>query len=183
VVRRPLAPGRAGFTMVEVLLASAMVLVLMFGALVSVSESFEVVREGDRRVHTHIQTRRALDRVLRDIRFSRTLDLAGDPQSGWTIVVETTGTLDPGLLTYTWDPVSRELRATDGIEDDLVLEDLRAFAMSWQTTDVNGTEVITQVSITWTVGVHAGLEAGKGAREYELQVGGAAWVRTNVQEY
>jgi prepilin-type N-terminal cleavage/methylation domain-containing protein len=43
---------RAGFSLIEVMVAVSISMILLFGTLYSASESLEVVEESDRRVHT-----------------------------------------------------------------------------------------------------------------------------------
>ncbi|MCH2111793.1 MAG: hypothetical protein MK213_02960, partial [Planctomycetes bacterium] len=115
------SPLALGFTLAEVLLASALTMVLMFGALYGTSESYEVARSGDRRVHTHISARRALDRLLKDCRYADDVALGGNPQSGYSITIDATSELDPEILTYFWSPSTKEVTVTDGATTDLVL--------------------------------------------------------------
>lgn len=170
--------SQKGFTLFEILMASAFALALMFGALYSTSESFEVVREGDRRVHTHIHARRSMDRILKDCRFADAITLTGNQQAGWTLVVETTGTLDPGEVTYTWNPNSQQLRVRDDSLDDLVISQLKQFQIITEMVDVpSGGQEIGRISFKWVLGVIAGYEAGLGAKDYTIAMGGSVWIR------
>jgi len=91
----------------EIMIATSIAMVLLFGALYSTSETLEVVREGDIRVHTNVNARRALDRLLKDCRYASEVEVEGNEQTGWTIGVDTTGTLAPGELEYTYKEAER----------------------------------------------------------------------------
>lgn len=178
------APARKrAFTLFEVMLAVALTLVLMFGALYTTSETVAVVREGDRRVHTHVQARRALDRLLKDCRHASALAVQGSEDDGWTITLTPTGTLDPPSLTYAWNPVTGELRVTDGNLESLVVEGLRSFTVQTETVDTGNGPQISRIALQWILDVLAGSEAGAGAATYPLSLGGATWVRQNAPSF
>ncbi len=182
-VRRPVAGRHQGFTLTEVLVAATVTMIMMYGALYGTAESFEVVREGDRRVHTNIHARASLDRMLKDIRYCADISLAGDPLGGWTLDVLTTGTLDPGWVTYGWVPDSQELLVTDGELTDLVLPGVLEMNISTLEEDLDFGRVITRVTITMTLQVDAGVEAGYGAREYTMELGGSTWILNNIPDF
>ncbi|MBT4466513.1 MAG: hypothetical protein HOD03_07500, partial [Planctomycetes bacterium] len=75
----------AGFTLMEIMVATSIAMVLLFGALYSTSETLEVVREGDIRMHTNVNARRALNRLIKDCRYASEIEVAGTQQTGWTI--------------------------------------------------------------------------------------------------
>ncbi|MFQ5749103.1 MAG: hypothetical protein ACE5H3_06560 [Planctomycetota bacterium] len=183
-MRKPLPlPRLSGFTLFEVLLAVVLTMILMFGALYSTSESFEVVREGDRRIHTHIHARRSLDRLLKDCRYSSALEIDGDAASGWEITVDTTGSLDPGTLVYTWSPQTRILKVADGTLEDIVIQGLKGFQLKSTTVQTAKGTKVARITATWTLDVNAGLEAGKGAKAYTMTLSGSTWIRENVPEF
>ncbi len=175
---------KSGFTLVEVMMASALTMVLMFGALYGTTESYEVVRAGDRRVHTQVAARRALDRILKDCRYSMDVNVSGDAQTGWSVVVDTTGTLDPDVLTYTWDPSTKTVMVSDGTNSDVVADNITTMLVESNTVDFNGSPVVNRISIMWNIAVDAGYEAGlPSTSPYNVQVGGASWVRRYVPSY
>ncbi|KAA3604898.1 MAG: hypothetical protein DWQ01_20030 [Planctomycetota bacterium] len=179
----PQSSRSRGFTIFEVLLASSIAMLLMFYTLYSTSEMFEVVREGDREAHTHVHARNSLDRLLRDCRYSSALEITGDPLTGWVIDLTTTGSLDPGDVTYRWDPITQELNVNDDSLDDLVVAGLLKFNLTQEEVDVGGTMEISRISIQWTLQVDAGLEAGQGAKDYTVSMGGSTWIRRIVPEF
>ncbi|MDP7062351.1 MAG: prepilin-type N-terminal cleavage/methylation domain-containing protein [Planctomycetota bacterium] len=170
-----------GFTLIEIMIATTIAMILLFGALYSTSETLNVVREGDAVVHTNVHGRRALDRVLKDFRYSAALAITGDNETGWSIAVTTTGTLDPGALTYNWTPNSKTLTVTGPSGTEIVLQDLRSFSVNTVTETIDEENVITRVSVEWELGITAGNEAGvEGIHEERtLSLAGATWVRKN----
>ncbi|MGB0686257.1 MAG: PilW family protein [Planctomycetota bacterium] len=172
---------RSGFTLMEIMIATSIAMVLLFGALYSTSETLNVVREGDSQVHTNIQARRALDRMLKDIRYSSALVVSGDLGSGWTIQVTTTGSLDPGLVTYDWSPDTGILTVTSPTDAVTALEDLRVFNLTTETADIGGAMVTTRLTVEWVLGLQAGSEAGQVSMNQErtFTVAGSTWIRRN----
>lgn len=173
---------QAGFTLLEIMIATTIAMVLLFGALYSTSETLSVVREGDTVIHTNVHARRALDRMLKDFRYSSDLAVTGDSVDGWSIVVTTTGTLDPGELTYAWDPDIGELHVTKaGGSTATILEDLRGFNVVTTNADIGGSTVITRIKLEWILGLDSGQEAGNVAldSEREFELAGATWIRRN----
>ncbi|MDA0666920.1 MAG: prepilin-type N-terminal cleavage/methylation domain-containing protein [Planctomycetota bacterium] len=171
----------AGFTLLEIMIATTIAMVLLFGALYSTSETLTVVREGDMVIHTNVHARRALDRILKDFRYSSTLAVSGDSLNGWDVTTTTTGTLDPGLLTYSWNPIDRILTVADDSTSETVLEDLRVFNIVTQTASINGITVITRIKLEWVLGLTAGAEAGAVGMDTErtFELAGATWIRRN----
>jgi type II secretory pathway pseudopilin PulG len=171
----------SGFTLTEIMIATTIAMILLFGALYSTSETLNVVREGDAVVHTNVHARRALDRVLKDFRYSAALSIAGDVETGWTIGVTTTGTLDPGALIYSWSPDTKTLSVTGPSGTETVIQDLRNFVVNTVTETVEGEVVITRVSVEWVLGITAGNEAGVETinAERTMSLAGATWVRRN----
>ncbi|MHC4381174.1 MAG: prepilin-type N-terminal cleavage/methylation domain-containing protein [Planctomycetota bacterium] len=171
----------SGFTLVEIMIATTIAMILLFGALYSTSETLAVVREGDATIHTNVHARRAMDRILKDFRYSSALAVSGDSLAGWEITVTTTGTLDPGDLTYTWSPDSKTLEVTDGLDLETVLTDLRVFNVVTETADFGSGPVITRLKMEWVLGIEAGMEAGDVAIDAErtFEVAGATWIRRN----
>lgn len=172
---------QAGFTLLEIMIATTIAMVLLFGALYSTSETLTVVREGDMLIHTNVHARRALDRILKDFRYSSDLSVSGDALAGWSLVTTTTGTLDPGDLTYTWNPTDNALIVTNGTDTETVLDDLRIFNVVTDTADINGITVITRIKLEWVLGLTAGAEAGAAGMDAErtFELAGATWIRKN----
>lgn len=178
--RRP--NPRSGFTLLEIMIATTIAMILLFGALYSTSETLSVVREGDTVIHTNVHARRALDRMLKDFRYSSDLDVTGDSADGWSIAVTTTGTLDPGELTYAWDPDVGELTvARTGESTVTILEDLRGFNVVTDEAEIGGSTVITRIKMEWILGLDTGEEAGNIALDAErtFEIAGATWIRRN----
>lgn len=171
----------SGFTLVEIMIATTIAMILLFGALYSTSETLNVVREGDAVVHTNVHARRALDRVLKDFRYSAALTIAGDSDTGWTIGVTTTGTLDPGALVYSWSPDTDLLSVTGPGGTETVIQDLRSFTVNTVTETVGEETFIMRVSMEWELGITAGHEAGLETinQERTMSLAGATWVRRN----
>lgn len=175
--RRQTHLRRQGFTLMEVMIATSIAMVLLFGALFTTSETLNIVREGDSQVHTNIQARRALDRMLKDIRYCSDITVTGDAISGWSMGVTTTGTLAPGLITYSWTPDTKVLTATTDTDTVSVLDDLRVFNI----TKSEEAGSITRVTIEWVMGLQAGPEAGQIGLNDErtFTVSGSTWIRRN----
>ena len=171
----------SGFTLVEIMIATTIAMILLFGALYSTSETLAVVREGDATIHTNVHARRALDRVLKDFRYSSALSVTGDSLTGWEIVTTTTGTLDPGELTFTWDPNTRELKVSDGTDNETILEDLRVFNVVTDSADFGAGPVITRIKLEWVMGIDSGNESGGVEIDAErtFDLAGATWIRRN----
>lgn len=170
-----------GFTLMEIMIATSIAMVLLFGALYSTSETLGIVREGDAMVNTEVHARRALDRILKDFRYSAALAIADDLQEGWIIEVTTTGTLDPGVLTYSWNPSHGLLRVQSAADTETVLEDVRAFTISTLTETIGEDTYITRVSMEWTVGLDAGMASGAEQMNAErtMTLAGSTWIRRN----
>ena len=172
----------AGFTLMEIVIATSIAMVLLFGALYSTSETLEVVREGDIRMHTNVNARRALDRLLKDCRYASEVEVEGNEQTGWTIGVDTTGTLAPGELQYTWSPADNSLRvALVGGQTEEVISDVRSFDIDTLTTTIDGVEVISRISFHFIIGLDDGHATGAGNPNSErtLELAGATWIRRN----
>ncbi|MFT7517308.1 MAG: hypothetical protein ACI84O_001098 [Myxococcota bacterium] len=120
-----------GFTLIEIMIATSIAMILMFGALYSTSETLEVVREGDIRVNTNVNSRRALDRLLKDCRYATEIDVNSDESGRVTISLLTEGALSPGEIEYTWEPNDSVLRigeVVDGVTSFVdLIPDVRSF--------------------------------------------------------
>lgn len=172
---------KSGFTLVEIMIATTIAMILLFGALYSTSETLAVVREGDATIHTNVHARRSMDRMLKDFRYSSALEVTGDSLTGWEIIVTTTGTLDPGELTYTWDPDTRVLDVSNGVDLETILTDLRVFNVVTDSADLGSGPVITRFKMEWVLGIDAGREAGDVGIDAErtFDIAGATWIRRN----
>ena len=164
---------RAGFTLVEMALACTVAMILMFGALYSSTEAYSIVREGDTRVHTHLQARRTLDRFLRDCRYAEDLAIEGKASTGWLIAVTQSGLQTPSTLQYRWDAASHEFQIEDDTSSQIALSGLLDFELSWQTEVTETGSKIAQVTAQWTVAVNPGLEAGFSEPRGSLELGGS----------
>jgi type II secretory pathway pseudopilin PulG len=172
---------RAGFSMVEVMLAVSVAMILLYGAIYSSSEMVAVVREGDVQMHTHVQARRVMDRLLKDARYSSDLTITGDPATGWEIEVLTTGSLAPGWVTYEWDPGTEILTITDGVSTEILLDDVREFEITQETEDIGGDILVTRLTLDWVMGLDEGAEAGAAgvSDERTLELAGSTLIRIN----
>ena len=170
---------RAGYSLVEVLLAVTISMVLLYAAVFSASEAMAVVSEGDTQMHTHVQARRAMDRILNDVRYASAVEVGGDAESGWTLDVLTTGSLSAGWVSYAWDAGTGRLSVSNGGGAEWVLTGLREYTLATETVDVNGAPEISGVIMTWVVGEDAGSRAGEVAMhaERETELSGSARLR------
>jgi len=170
---------RAGFSIIEVMLAVTVAMILLYGAIYSSSETVAVVREGDVQMHTHVQARRVMDRLLKDVRYSSDLTVAGDADAGWTIQVLTTGSLAPGWVTYAWSPDDERFTISDGATTEVLLEEVRSFEVGTETADINGVTVIERLTLEWVMGLDSGSEAGAEgvSAERTLELAGTTLVR------
>ncbi len=178
---KKISQKQSGFTLIEIMIATSIAMVLLFGALYSTSETLSVVREGDVIVQTNVHARRSLDRMLKDFRYSSNIKIDGSANEGWEIKIKTTGTLDPEEVTYSWDPVDKELLVRSEDEEDVVLTDLRVFNLVKESKEINGATAITRVKVEWVMGLDAGELAGKVPmpEERTFEVAGATWIRRN----
>ena len=172
----------AGFTLMEIMIATSIAMVLLFGALYSTSETLEVVREGDIRIHTNVNARRALDRIIKDCRYASEIEVAGTEQTGWTIGISTTGALAPGEIEYTWSPSDNSLRvAIVGDVTEEVILDVRNLNVETLTAIKDGVEVISRISFHFIIGLDDGNATGAGNPNSErtLELAGVTWIQRN----
>lgn len=149
-------PRRAGFSLIEVMLAVTIAMILLYAALFSAAEAVAVVSEGDAQMHTHVQAQRALDRLLKDVRYASMVEVGGDGVAGWDIQVETTGSLSAGTVSYAWDAATGLLTIGTDAGTEWAVEDLREFDLEVETVTV-GTEVLVSgLTVRWVVGEDAG---------------------------
>lgn len=169
----------SGFTLIEVLLAAALSLMLLMGAIVGLSQLYEVARTGDENVHSAIAGRQALDRMLKDIRHAESVVVAGSQQNGWTITIDSVdaGSLDD--LIYSWSPITGRLELSDSAGIETVLEGMSDFAL---TTELNGAEV-ARVFAHWTLATDWGIEAGVAQATTGFAIAGSTWVRSHVPDF
>lgn len=175
---RPVRP-RSGFSLIEVMLAVSIAMILLYGAIYSSSETVAVVREGDLQMHTHVQGRRVMDRLLKDVRYCGDVAVTGDADTGWQVQVLTTGTLAPGWVTYEWDPGTELFTISDGAVTETLLEGVTAFTIFTETADINGSTEITQITLDWEMRLDSGAESGAEgvSGERSLRLAGATLVR------
>ena len=172
----------AGFTLMEIMIATSIAMVLLFGALYSTSETLEVVREGDIRMHTNVNARRALERLIKDCRYASEIEVTGTQQTGWTIGISTTGALAPGEIEYTWSPFNNSLRVAivGGVTEEVIL-DVRNLNVETLTAIKDGVEVISRISFHFIIGLDDGHATGSGNPNSErtLELSGVTWVQRN----
>lgn len=178
-MKTPRSSRRSGFSLIEVMLAVSVAMILLYGAIYSSSETVAMVREGDVQMHTHVQARRVMDRLLKDVRYSTDMAIEGDEEEGWTIEVLTTGSLAPGWVTYSWSPDDGRFTISDGASTELLLEDVRSFTVTQETADVGGVTVIERLTLDWVMGLDSGAESGAEgvAEERTLELAGSTLVR------
>lgn len=170
---------RSGFSLVEVLLAVTISMVLLYAAIFSASEALAVVSEGDAQMHTHVQARRALDRILADLRYASEVEVDGDAESGWTIDVLTTGSLSAGWVTYAWDPANGLMSVSTAAGTEWMLEGVREFDLDVETVTVGGAPVISGLIFKWVVAEDTGELSGENSMnpERETELSGSARLR------
>ena len=171
----------SGFSLIEVMLAVSVAMILLYGAIYSSSETIAVVREGDIQMHTHVQARRVMDRLLKDARYSSDLTISGSSAAGWTIAVLTTGSLAPGWVTYFWNPNNDRFTISDGISTEILLEDVRTYTVTQETAVIGGETVVTRLTLDWVMGLDSGEEAGAEGADGErtLELAGSTLIRIN----
>ncbi|MDP6963611.1 MAG: hypothetical protein QGF46_05530 [Planctomycetota bacterium] len=170
----------SGFTLMEIVIATSIAMILLFGALYSTSETLEVVREGDIKMNTNINVRRALDRILKDCRYAEEVEVSGDAATGWTVEVETTGALSPGELEYTWNPNSELLMvAVSGGNPETMIQGVSSMSIATLSEIINGESEITRITFNLTVSLDASAIGGMTTAnpDRKLELGGATWIR------
>ncbi|MAU92808.1 MAG: hypothetical protein CMJ93_01160 [Planctomycetes bacterium] len=172
----------AGFTLIEIMIATSIAMVLLFGALYSTSETLGVVREGDIRMHTNVNARRALNRLIKDCRYASEIEVTGTQQTGWAIRISTTGALAPGEIEYTWGPSDNSLRVAlvGGMAEEVIF-DVRTFNVDTLKATRDGIEVISRISFRLIVGLDDGHATGAGNPNPErtFELAGTTWIQRN----
>jgi type II secretory pathway component PulJ len=163
---------RGGFTLPEILIATAASMVLLFGALYSTSETYAVVRQGDAKVYTQVHARRTMDRFIKDCRYATSLTVTGDETSGWTIDMITG--LESDSWTWQWDPNSQQLTLSDGDSTETVIQQLQQFGLETELGDSGG---IARITATWQMIEQFGNEAGAGTGQQSFTLASGTWVR------
>lgn len=181
--RSPRTNRRAGFSLIEVLLAVTISMILLYAAIFSASEAMAVVNEGDAQMVTHVQARRAMDRILKDVRYASQVQVSGSAQAGWTLDILTTGSLSAGWIAYAWDPQTGRITVGDGAGTQWVLEDVRDFTLESDVQQVNGTPTVVSVQMTWVVGEDTGGLADAAGLDEErvTELSGSARLRIHEQ--
>ncbi len=175
--RLPRRGAAAGFTIIEVMVSVAVAMILLFGTLYSASESLAVVEESDRRVQVVGQARAGMDRMLGDCRYASNVDLAGDAANGWTLTIDTTSSLDPPVLTYSWDPATGDFQLSDGTITDVLFENVTAMEFTTETEMEGGVPVITAVYVTMEVATEGPGFHGAVENPVMLELGGSVRVK------
>ncbi len=163
--------GAAGFTLVELLVATAVAMVLLLGALYSTSESYAVVREGDARMHTRLLGRRSMERLMVDVRFASDVSISGDALSGWTIDL-VTGVNDEAW-SWSWSPTDQILRVSDGVDQETVITGLQQFEIETEAGPSGG---VGRVVARWTLEENSGQEAGNVSTGRSVELSASSWV-------
>lgn len=172
--RNPRPRRRGGFTMVELLVATAVSMVLLCGAIYSSLETVAVVSAGDSRINTQVHARRVLERLVKDCRYASDIAVTGDPSNGWTIDLITG--LDDDEWTWNWDPNGESLSVSDGSSTEVIVSGLTGFTLDTQDNDNGNIERITMV---WIIRETAGA-TGTTTADTTATFPGSTWVRANM---
>jgi type II secretory pathway pseudopilin PulG len=165
---------RGGFTIVEILVATSVSMILLYGAIYSSMETVAVVSAGDTRINTQVHARRVLERLVKDCRYASELTVDGDQVDGWEIEMETGLGADP--WTWTWDPNTETLTVSDGDSTETIVTGLVDFEIDTQ-SDSGGD--IERISMIWTVREESGA-TGNSTGETTAIFPGSTWVRSNL---
>lgn len=165
---------RGGFTIVEILVATSVSMILLYGAIYSSMETVAVVSAGDTRINTQVHARRVLERLVKDCRYASELTVDGDQADGWEIDMETGLDADP--WTWTWDPDTESLSVSDGDSTETIVTGLIDFEIDTQTDSGGDIERITMI---WTVREESGA-TGSSTGETTASFPGSTWVRSNL---
>ena len=169
------ASRRGGFTIVDTLVATAVSMILLYGAIYSTLESVAVASAGDTRINTQIHARRVLERLVKDCRYASEIEVTGSQANGWTIDL-TTG-LNDDDWTWTWDPVSEALTVSDGSGSEIVVSGLVDFSVDTQN---NSQSEIERITMVWTVQEVAGA-TGTTTADTTATFPGSTWVRAHME--
>lgn len=169
-------PSRqSGFTILELLISTAIGTVLLFGAIYSSMETFAVVQAGDSRLNTQVHARRVLERLVKDCRYSTELEITGDEADGWQLAI-TTGA-DDTEWTWTWNPATDTLSVSDGESAEDIVTNLEGFALEAQ---LNGSSEVERITMLWTLREVAGNAGGGTVADTTVTFPGSTWVRANA---
>jgi hypothetical protein len=168
------SPTRAGFTIVEILVATSVSMILLFGAIYSSMETVAVVSAGDTRINTQVHARRVLERLVKDCRYASELTVVGDQVDGWEIDMKTGLEADP--WTWSWDPDTESLTVSDGGSAETIVTGLIDFEID---TQIDGDGDIERITIIWTVREESGA-TGSSSGETTDRFPGSTWVRSNL---
>lgn len=174
LIHTPRHRSRSGFTLVELLVSTAVAMLLLYGAIYSSLESFAVASAGDTRIHTQVHARRVMERLIKDCRYATEITVTGDEASDWEIDL-TTG-VDDEVWTWTWDASTETLSLSDGSSTEAVVTGLTGFSVDAQ---LNGESNIDRVTLLWTVREDAG-GTGGAAVDATITIPGSTWVRANT---
>lgn len=164
-----------GFTMIELLAATAVSMILLYGAIYSSLETVAVVSAGDSRINTQVHARRVLERMVKDCRYASVIEVTGDQASGWSIDLVTG--LDDDEWTWTWDPNAEALSVSDGSSTEVIVSGLIDFSVD---TQDNSTGEVERITMVWTVRETAGA-TGTTTAETTASFPGSTWVRANME--
>jgi type II secretory pathway component PulJ len=164
--------GRGGFTLVEIMIATAVSMVLLFGAIYSTTETYAVVRQGDGKVYTQVHARRTMDRFIKDCRYATSLTVNGDELNGWTIDMVTG--LESESWTWAWNPNSQQLTLSNGEATETVIQQLQQFGIDTEFGDSGG---IARITATWQLVEQFGNEAGASTGQQNFTLASGTWVR------
>lgn len=165
---------RGGFTIVELLVATAVSMILLYGAIYSSLETAAVVSAGDSRINTQVHARRVLERLVKDCRYASTIGVSGNQSNGWTIDLITG--LDDAEWSWSWDPSVEALSVSDGSSTEVIVSGLTDFTLD---TENNESGDIARVTMVWTIRETAGA-TGTTTAETTATFPGSTWVRANM---
>ena len=121
-----------------------------------------------------------MDRLLKDCRYANWLQVQGEPNEEWTIALQTAGEPEPSQLAWTWNSEESCLKLTDGESEERVVENLNNFKLTYL---LGEGDVISQISLHWSVGVSSGFEATPNPTGLDFELAGSTWIRKNVPSF
>ena len=165
---------RGGFTVVELLVATAVSMVLLCGAIYSSLETVAVVSAGDSRLNTQVHARRVLERLVKDCRYASAITVSGEESTGWTIDLITG--LDDAEWTWNWDPSTSALSVSGESSTEVIVSGLTVFNLDTQDNETGDIERITMV---WTI-LESASASNAATAETTATFPGSTWVRANM---
>ena len=168
----------AGFTLTEVLLATALAMIMLFGTLYGSGESFVLIHEGDAKVNTHLQARRVLDRFMKDCRYSTDLIIEGNPEKAWMVNLQPAGEPLPARRVWTWDAKDSQLQIEEQGQREVALAGVNKFELRTGLIDGPMGPEISMVAAEWEIAITS-TPSGKP----DIALGSATWIRRHAPSF